>query len=214
MRILTCIKPHNFLTKPNFSYISETKLSNTNAGTIEECCGEFYLYCQSNQLVYIDSTAYHCHFGMASTTSGNIMLSGATWTVYIKQGDVIAAYYLILDNNFTFPDFSVPSTLQITYKLSIGDLVSSLWNKYVYRVYTSADGDVNFSTCKALCAFDSDNIGTRNGAEKNFIHCMINQELPLVLMIDVLICLAALDSSVMPRPHFGRISPFLPDFGK
>ena len=84
------------LTKHIFSYISETKLSITNAGTIEECCGEFYLSCQSNQLVYVDSTANHCHFGMASTTSGNISLSGTTWTVYIKQGDVIEYYGILL----------------------------------------------------------------------------------------------------------------------
>ena len=40
-------------------------------------------------------------------------------------------------------------------------LVSSRWNEYVYRVYTSADGDLNVYTCEAMCAFDSDSISTR-----------------------------------------------------
>ena len=52
----------------------------------------------------------------------------------------------------TFEEFIIPAA----------DLVSSLWNKYIYRVYT---GDSNNNTCKAMCAFDSDNIGTRNGNE-------------------------------------------------
>ena len=33
----------------------------------------------------------------------------------------------------------------------------------MYRVYTTADGDVNIHTCEAMCVFDSDDIGTRNG---------------------------------------------------
>ena len=55
----------------------------------------------------------------------------------------------------TFEEFLIPAA----------DLVSSRWNKYIYRVYTTADGNATVHTCKAMCAFDSDNIGTRNGIE-------------------------------------------------
>ena len=71
---------------PHFSFINESKSSSASVGTIEDCCGEFYMSCQSNHLVFVDSAANECHFGMATTTSGNISLTGTTWTVYMKEG--------------------------------------------------------------------------------------------------------------------------------
>ena len=66
-----------------------------------------------------------------------------------------------------FLDFVTTNTGGIFEEFIIpeADLVSSMWNKYVYRVYSSAEGDSNNHTCKAMCAFDSDNIGTRDGIE-------------------------------------------------
>ena len=71
---------------PHFSFINESKSSSASVGTIEDCCGEFYMSCQSSHLVFVDSSANKCHFGLASTTSGNIPLTGTSWTVYMKEG--------------------------------------------------------------------------------------------------------------------------------
>ena len=66
--------------------------------------------------------------------------------------------------NISILEFTTSSTSGafMTTKVLATDLASSNWKEYIYRVYTTADGDVNTHTCKAMCAFDSDNIGTRN----------------------------------------------------
>ena len=69
-----------------FSFINETKASSGTVATIEDCCGEFYMSCQFNHLVFVDSNNNECHFGMATTTNGSITPSGTSWTVYIKEG--------------------------------------------------------------------------------------------------------------------------------
>ena len=67
----------------------------------------------------------------------------------------LSSDFVTTNTGGTFEEFIIPSA----------DLVSSRWNKYIYRVYRATDGDANIHTCKAMCVFDSDNIGTRNGSE-------------------------------------------------
>ena len=67
----------------------------------------------------------------------------------------LSSDFVTTNTGGTFEEFIIPSA----------DLVSSRWNKYIYRVYRATDGDANIHTCKSMCVFDSDNIGTRNGSE-------------------------------------------------
>ena len=50
----------------------------------------------------------------------------------------------VIDNLFT--NVQIPS----------GDLTSSSWNRFVYRVYEGSS--ITETTCTAMCAFDHDNI--------------------------------------------------------
>ena len=47
-----------------------------------------------------------------------------------------------------------------TLKIPNSELTSSLWNKYVYRVYEGTH--VDQSTCTAMCAFDHPNVAGHN----------------------------------------------------
>ena len=72
--------------KTNFSFINETKTASNNVGTLGDCCSEFYVECQTYQMVFPYDNG--CHFGYATTNTFNYNPGGASWNVYIKEGTI------------------------------------------------------------------------------------------------------------------------------
>ena len=155
--------PHSSFIPPSWAWTSTGSI-----GSIDDCCQEFYMICQTTHLVFADSSNNKCYFGTASSTNGgSISLTGATWTVYIKEGlFLLSQKFLAIRHKWYFSDFVSSNTGGVfeEFLIPAGELISSQWNKFIYRMYTPSDGDANVHTCKAMCVFDSDNIGTRNGS--------------------------------------------------
>ena len=54
--------------------------------SLESCVADYYFHSLAATAVFADTTANKCWFGVSSTTTGNIVVSASSWTVFVKIG--------------------------------------------------------------------------------------------------------------------------------
>ena len=68
-----------------FRFFSEG-FDSKGTASLESCVADYYFHSLAATAVFADATANKCWFGVSSTTTGNIVVSASSWTVFVKLG--------------------------------------------------------------------------------------------------------------------------------
>ena len=77
----------------------------TTTASLETCVADYYFHSLVTTAVFADDTTNKCWFGVSSTTTGNIVVSASSWTVYVKLGEflrILSHWHMTLHYPFHF----------------------------------------------------------------------------------------------------------------
>ena len=77
-----------------FRFFSEG-FDSKGTASLESCVADYYFHSLAATAVFADATANKCWFGVSSATTGNIVVSASSWTVFVKLGKPYTVYFII-----------------------------------------------------------------------------------------------------------------------